>query len=97
MHKDNQTVVKERIHLDKKDKNLIYDELTVIDNALTEPWSITKRARRDPSQKTFWQTAVCSENNSMVKIGKDPYYMSPDGYLMPLRNGQQPPDLQYFK
>jgi hypothetical protein len=33
----------------------------------------------------------------MVRIGKDAYYMSQDGYLMPLMKDQPPPDLRYFK
>jgi len=34
-HRDNQTIVKERIYLDKANSNTLYDEITVIDNALT--------------------------------------------------------------
>jgi hypothetical protein len=97
LHRDNKSIVKERIYLDKADRNILYNEITVIDHALTRPWSVTKKARRDPKPKSFWQTAVCAENNSMVRIGKDPYYMSPDGYLMPLKKDQPPPDLRYFK
>jgi hypothetical protein len=29
-------------------------------------------------------------------IGKENYFMSADGYLMPAKKGQQPPDLRYF-
>ncbi|MEA2987839.1 MAG: hypothetical protein QOG83_550 [Alphaproteobacteria bacterium] len=97
LHRDNQSIVKERIYLDKADQNILVNEITVIDNALTKPWSVTKKARRDTKAKTFWQTAVCAENNSMVRIGKEPYYMSQDGYLMPVKKDQQPPDLKYFK
>ena len=35
LHEDNETVIKERIFLDKNDKDLLHDEMTVIDNALT--------------------------------------------------------------
>jgi hypothetical protein len=97
LHRDNQSIVKERIYLDKADRNLIFIELTVIDHALTQPWSVTKKARRDPKAKPFWQTSVCAENNSMVRIGQDPYYMGQDGYLMPIKKDQPPPDLRYFK
>jgi len=31
-----------------------------------------------------------------VQIGKDGYYLSADGYLMPLKKGRQLPDLRYF-
>jgi hypothetical protein len=37
MHEDNQTVVKERIYLDKADKDLLHNDLTTIDHALTRP------------------------------------------------------------
>ncbi len=96
LHHDNQTIVKERIYLDKSDPNILYNDLTVIDNALTRPWSITKKAGRTPKPRPMWQTAVCAENNSMVRIGKDGFYLSQDGYLMPLKKDQPPPDLRYF-
>jgi hypothetical protein len=40
---------------------------------------------------------VCAENNAHVSVGKEDYYVSSDGYLMPVRKGQPPPDLRYFK
>ena len=36
LHFDNQSIIKERIHLDKADPNLLHDEITVIDHALTQ-------------------------------------------------------------
>ena len=38
-----------------------------------------------------------TENNRHVQIGKDNYYVSVDGYLMPVRKGQAPPDTRYFE
>jgi hypothetical protein len=32
-----------------------------------------------------------------VVIGKESYFLSADGYLMPAKKGQQPPDARYFK
>jgi len=96
LHRDNQSIVKERIYLDKADRNILYNEITVIDHALTRPWSVTKKAGRVLNSRPMWQTAVCAENNSMVRIGQDAYYLSPDGYLMPLKKNQPPPDLRYF-
>src|SRR5258707_14781461 len=46
LHRDNQTVVKERIYLDKANPNILHDEITVIDNALTRPWTVIKNYRR---------------------------------------------------
>ena len=40
LHKDNQTIVKERIYLDKADRDLLHDDITVIDHALTRPWTV---------------------------------------------------------
>jgi len=36
-------------------------------------------------------------NNSMIAIGRESYYMSRDGMLMPVRKRQPPSDLRYFK
>jgi hypothetical protein len=44
-----------------------------------------------------WNEAVCAEGNNHVGIGGETYFMSGDGYLMPTRKGQAPPDLRYFK
>ena len=46
LHDDNQTVIMERIYLNKADPNLLHDEMTVIDSALTKPWSVDKKFRR---------------------------------------------------
>jgi hypothetical protein len=94
---DNRTIVRERIHLDRSDPDIIHDDITVIDHALTRPWSTVRTAGRNPKPRPMWQTAVCAENNSMVRIGKDAFYLSQDGYLMPLMKDQPPPDLRYFK
>ena len=47
LHKDNQAVVKERILFDKVNPNILHDEITTIDNALTRPWTVTKKFRRE--------------------------------------------------
>jgi hypothetical protein len=95
LHNDNESVVRERIYLDKADKNLLHDEITTFDHALTRPWTVDKTYRRE--SKVFWFEALCGENNNHVVIGKDNYFLSADGYLMPARKDQAPPDLRYFK
>ncbi len=99
MHKNNQTVVKERLSLDKTKPDLMHNEITTIDDALTKPWTITKTYRRDAKQKEpyWWREAVCAENNPHVKIGDEVYMISADGQLMPTRKDQPPPSLQYFQ
>jgi len=95
-HKDGATIIKERIFLDKGDKDILNNEITVFDNALTRPWSITKKARRISKAHPLWRTAVCAEDNARVKIDEENYFLSADGKLMPTRKDQPPPDLRYF-
>jgi hypothetical protein len=94
LHQDNETVVKERIWLDKADPNLLHNEITTIDHALTRPWTVTRDYRRDRNAE--WNEFVCSEDNKHVMIGKEIYTVSDDGYLTPTRKGQPAPDLKYF-
>jgi hypothetical protein len=93
MHKDGETVIQERIYLDKA--GLLHDDLTTIDHALTRPWTVNKTYRRDNDAP--WIEAVCAENNPHVFIGTENYVRSADGLLMPARKDQPPPDLRYFK
>jgi hypothetical protein len=95
-HSDNETVIKERIYVDKVDKNTLYDEITVTDHALTKPWTVVKKYVRKPIKQPVWQEAVCAENNPHVVIADEPYMLSADGFLMPAKKDQAPPDLKYF-
>jgi hypothetical protein len=96
LHDDNQTVVKERIYLDKNDPNILLFGVTVIDSALTRPWSVLKSYRRQPNLRPVWTEQVCGEGNNHVQIGKENYMISGDGHLMPTKREQPPPDLKYF-
>ena len=97
MHYDNQSVFKERFYLDKADPNILHDEITVIDHALTQPWTVDKKYVRNPDPRRNWIEHICAENNVHVKIADEVYYLSADGRLMPTRKDQPPPDLRYFK
>jgi hypothetical protein len=98
LHRDNKTVVKERIWLDKADQNLLHDEITTIDNALTRPWVVMKNYRRVVTDKPiWWREENCTEGNNHVEIGGQNYFLSGDGLLMPAKKDQPPPDLRYFK
>jgi hypothetical protein len=97
LHRDNQSVIKERIYLDKADRNILYDDITVLDHALTEPWTLHKKIKRVDAARPVWRSDLCEEENALVRIGKDGYFLSADGYLMPTKKGQAPPDLRYFK
>jgi hypothetical protein len=97
-HQDGQTVIKERFYLDKADPNLLHDEITTIDHALTRPWAVVKTYRRVATkQPIWWREDICAENNAHVVIGKEDYFLSADGLLMPNKKDQAPPDLRYFK
>ena len=93
LHKDNETVIKERIYLDKSDPNLLHDEITTVDHALTGPWTVTRSYRRDRAAE--WTEHLCAENNQYVTLG-DEVYSIDDGFLSPTRKDQPPPDLRYF-
>ncbi len=96
LHRDNQTIVKERIYLDKTDPDVLHDEITTIDHALTRPWTVIKNYRREPSRYPVWREVVCAESNQHVRIGTDDYFLSAAGHLMPAKKDQPPPDLRYF-
>ncbi len=96
LHDDNQTVVKERFSLDKSDPNILRNQITVIDNALTRPWTVLKSYRRNPNRQVQWREYICAELNNHVALGKENYFISADGFLMPAKKDQMPPSLKYF-
>jgi hypothetical protein len=97
LHADNQSIIKEKMYLDKADKNLMHEDITVIDHALTRPWTVNKIYRRDRDPRPVWVEENCSDGNSWVGIGSEAYLLSADGLLMPARKGQPAPDLRYFE
>jgi hypothetical protein len=95
LHEDNQTVVRERLFIDKSDPEVMHNIISIIDHAFARPWTVDKRYRH--IREVSWFEDNCNENNHHVVIGKQNYYTSADGYLMPARKDQPPPDLRYFK
>jgi hypothetical protein len=61
-------VIKERIYFDKTEPGILHDEITVIDNAFTRPWTITKNYRRTGGARPVWREQVCVEHRVQVKI-----------------------------
>jgi len=51
----------------------------------------------EPEARPDWPEAYCTESSAYIGIGKDNYFLSGDGLLMPARKDQPPPDLRYFK
>jgi hypothetical protein len=96
LHFDNASVFKERFFIDPADPNILHDQITVIDHALTRPWTADRRYRRNAARFPRWVEYYCPEGNNQIVIGKENYFMSGDGMLMPAKKGQAPPDLRYF-
>ena len=94
---DNQSIFKERFHLDKENPNILHDEITVLDNALTRPWSVDKTFRRSSNPRPDWPEIYCVEGNDQIVIGKENYIVNGEGLLMPAKKDQTPPDLRYFR
>jgi len=68
--------------------------MTTIDHALTRPWTVDKTYRLQKNPR--WVQNICSVGNMHVQVGKEGYFLSADGLLMPTRKDQPPPDLKYF-
>ena len=94
LHKDAETIVKERFYLDKANPDTLYDEITTYDNALTRPWSVKKTMHRE--RKPIWVETICSEDNLHVNIANEHYMLNDAGELMPSKKDQPPPDLKHF-
>jgi hypothetical protein len=95
LHDDNASIIKERLFLDMANADLLRIEITSIDHALTRPWTVVKTFERE--RNVLWAEYDCAESNNHVAVGKEYYFLSGDGYLMPTRKDQPPPDARYFK
>jgi hypothetical protein len=97
VHTDNQSIVKERFVFDWTKPDLLRNDITLIDNAYTRPWAVSKTYRRLPIEHPEWLEYNCAGDNELIRIGEETYYRGGDGHLMPTRKDQPPPDLRYFK
>jgi hypothetical protein len=97
LHHDNESIFRERIHLDKDNPKIMRNEITVYDHALTRPWTVTRSYVLNPEPRPQWVEFICAEGNGHVAIGKDNFFLSADGLLMPSQKDQAPPDLRYFR
>jgi hypothetical protein len=95
-HTDEQAIITERLYSDKDDPNVLHNEVTTIDHALTRPWTVTRSYRRELRQQPLWTETYCTEDNHHVLIGGHNYIVNGDGYLMPARKDEPPPDLRNF-
>jgi hypothetical protein len=97
LHFDNQSIFKERIYREPSNPNILQDEITVIDHALTRPWTVDKKYLHNPNPHPNWIIGSCGESSMLVAIGREAYVVSADGLLMPIKKEQATPDLRYFK
>ncbi len=96
LHFDNQSIFRERIYRDKADPKIMHDEMTTIDHALTRPWTVDKKYVLSEEKYPVWPEYYIAEGNAQVMIGKENYFLSSEGLLMPTKKNQAPPDLRYF-
>jgi hypothetical protein len=75
----------------------LHDEITVFYHALTRPWSADKTFRRNPDPYPNFSRVACTEGSNYVVVGTEVYFLSGDGFLMPTKKDQAPPDPRYFK
>src|SRR5258708_20484395 len=61
LHKDGESVIKERFYLDKANQDILHDEITVYDHALSRPWTVLKNMKREP--KPICVESICPEAN----------------------------------
>jgi hypothetical protein len=94
LHADNATIVQERIFLDKRNPNVLHDQITTIDHAFTRPWTVMRSYNRE--RKAVWTEEPCAEAQRYLILGKETYFMTIDRILLPTRKDQPPPDLRYF-
>jgi hypothetical protein len=95
LHADNETVVKEKLYLDPKDPDILRNEITTYDHALTRPWTVSRFYRRE--HEPNYQEYPCTEDNHWVTIGGTLFLTDGEGYLMPIQKGQAPPDMKYLQ
>jgi len=92
-HRDERAVVKERIRLDKANANVLRNEITTIDNALTRrgrsPAAIVAIAITGGVSTPVWPTTSMSSSQGGL--------LHERGRLAhAVRKDQNPPDLRYF-
>ncbi len=97
MHFDNQSIFKERFYLDRADPTFLHDEITIIDHALTRPWTVDKKFKRSADPRPVWLEYNCAEGNEQIVVGKEKLFQR--GRL-PDAGQERPggfPDSRYFK
>jgi hypothetical protein len=92
---DGDTVVKERMYLDKANPDIMHNEITTIDHAFTRPWTVSRFYKRVHDGRP--QEYNCAEENRWIVLGGYTYITDADGYLMPIQKDEPPPDPKLFE
>src|ERR1700693_4451904 len=62
-HKDDEAVVTEKIYADKANPDILHDEITTTDHALTRPWTVMRSYSRAGQQALLeWSEYLCTED-----------------------------------
>jgi hypothetical protein len=85
LHVNDSTIVHEQLR--RIDDNTLENRITTVDDALTRPWTINQRYRRETGE-IIWTEYVCTENNRHILLGEEWYFIDADGSLQPTRPGQ---------
>ena len=85
LHNDNQSVIRERIFLDKADHDILHDEITTFDHALTRPWTVDKTL--SPRAQAVLVRGQLHREQSPCGRRQGDYFVGADGYLMPAAKG----------
>ena len=92
---EGETVVKEKIYLDKANPDIMHNEITTIDPAFTHPWTVSRFYKRVHDGRP--QEYNCAEDNRWVVIGGRTYVTDADGYLMPIQKDEPAPEPKLFQ
>lgn len=87
LHANNETVVRERMRL--VDEARMANEITTIDDALTQPWTIEQRYGRE-TEDVIWQEHLCIGSKRYMTLGDAWYIFDPVNETLERANSQQP-------
>jgi hypothetical protein len=90
LHADNETVVKEKIYIDKDNPDILRNDITTYDHALTKPWTVSRLYRRE--HNPIYKEYPCTEDYRSVTIGGELYMADGEGHLMSIQKAQGAPD-----
>ena len=96
LHDDNQTIVKERIYLDKSDPT----SCTTRSPPSTTPYTALDGHQELPprGERAAGLARAClCRGEPACGSATTAYFLSADGLLMPAKKDQPPPDLKYFQ